>query len=180
MNEKNIVDIYDNNIAKDSNGKIYTWNYNWNNETLDLLCLNDMGGDVLKDVIIEEVYYSGNVLKDNKGKIYIFNNETSEWICINDIEGNILNGKNIADVVFYEQDISQYIKYVANDINGNVYEINYKYDNGELEVVCINDIENSELKGKKIRKIVMLDASVCYITEDNECYIYSWELGIPV
>ena len=204
---KNIVDVhnYDSTIiAKDSSGKLYTWGNNYygqlgNGTTTNSsmpICISEVEGSPLKGKNIVEIYryeYVDSVIaRDSAGKLYTWGyndygqlgngttTNSSMPVCISDIKNSPLNGKNIVDIYIERID---YLTVSIKDSNGKIYAWgSNKYgqvgDGTKINSsfpVCINDIENSELKNTKIKKIEFYeDGANYYITEDGECYIYSY------
>lgn len=174
-------------LVLDNKGKIYTAS-----EDGTVICMNDTEGSALsgKNIVhIEgEMFYgesSGQAL-DDQGKVYTWGdneygqlgNGTTESsdtpICISNISKNILNGKNIKSV------LGRYSIY-ALDNEGKVYAWGRNSDgqlgNGTTEnitmPICINDIENSGLKDKKIAKIIEIDGypqGTIFLTEEGELF----------
>ena len=193
-------------IAKDSSGKLYTWGNNYygqlgNGTTTNSsmpICISEVEGSPLKEKNIVEIYryeYVDSVIaRDSAGKLYTWgdNNHgelgngtttnSSMPVCISDIENSPLNGKNIVDIYIERID---YLTVSIKDSNGKIYAWgSNKYgqvgDGTKINSsfpICINDIENSELKNTKIKKIEFYeDGANYYITEDGECYIYSYTI----
>ena len=196
LNEKNIVDVYcysDGIMAKDSNGKLYSWGYNKYGQLGDgttenssmPVCISDIENSLLKGKNIVDVY-GGSIAKDSNGKLYSWGynldgrlgNGTTENssmpVCISDIENSPLKGKNIVDVHNYGSTI------IAKDSNGKLYtwgKNNYgQLGNGTTTnssmPICINDIENSPLKGKNIVNIYRNNSAI--IAKDSDGKLYSW------
>ena len=199
LNGKNIVDVYSDGytvIAKDSEGKLYSWGHNYygelgNGTTEDIttpICISDITNSSLNGKNIVDVYNSGSIVvaKDSEGKLYTWGyngygqlgNGTTEDsympVCISDIQNTPLNGKNIVDV--YSDDGTV----IAKDSEGKLYSWGKNYSgqlgNGTTEnsymPVCISDITNSPLNGKNIVD-VYIDYFVV-IAIDNEGKLYSW------
>ena len=195
---KKIVDVHSDGfriIAKDSNGKLYTWGDNnsgelGNGTTTDSsmpICISDIENSPLKGKNIVDVY-DGSIAKDSNGKLYSWGsnyygqlgNGTTENssmpICISDIENSPLNGKNIVDVHNYGSTI------IAKDSNGKLYtwgKNNYgQLGNGTTTnsnmPICINDIENSPLKGKNIVYVYMERYYSSVIAKDSSGKLYTW------
>ena len=203
LNGKSIVDLYNGYtiIARDSEGKLYTWGANGSGllgdgttENRDVpICISDLDND-LKDKNIVEVYDAGltMIAKDGEGKLYTWgSNESgllgdgtteigySEYrnvpICISDLD-NDLKGKNIVDVVYTGSTI------IAKDSEGKLYTWGYNYNvqlgdgttaEGEYRDVpmCISDLDN-DLKGKHIVDIYGYDYII--IARDSEGKLYTW------
>ena len=195
---KNIVDIYGGGstmIAKDSNGKLYSWGYNYGrlgNGTTDdssmPICISDIEGSTLKGKNIVDVYYNTYkmIAKDSNGKLYSWGDndygqlgdgtttDSSMPICISDIENSPLKGKNIVDVY------SDGYRIIAKDSNGKLYSWGDNFDgqlgNGTTAnssmPICISDIENSPLKGKNIVNIYWYGSAI--IAKDSDGKLYSW------
>ena len=96
-------------------------------------------------------------------------------ICISDIKDSPLKGKNIVDVY------SDGSTMIAKDSDGKLYSWGNN-DYGQLGdgtttnsniPICISDIENSELKNKKIKNVEYDGRTCyCYITVSGELYRY--------
>ena len=200
LNGKNIVDVYNNwytVIAKDSEGKLYSWGYNCygqlgNGKTEDSympICISDIQDSPLNGKNIVDVYSDGYtvIAKDSEGKLYSWGynydgelgNGTTENssmpICISDIQDSPLNGKNIVEVGFGHLNMS------AIDNEGKLYKWGNneggQFGNGITEnssmPICISDMENSKLHNKKIKKCIIVDPEKqLYITEDNKAYYH--------
>ena len=208
---KNIVEVhnYDSTIiAKDSSGKLYTWGNNYygqlgNETTADSsmpVCISNIESSPLKGKNIVDVYNYGSTIiaKDSSGKLYSWgNNDSGELgngttknssmpVCISDIENSSLKGKNIVKV--YSNGYTMIVK----DSNGKLYSWGY---NGYGQLgdgttgnssmpICISDVENSELKGKKIKNVEYNSYNngiyhnsfevYYYVTENGEYYEYSF------
>ena len=201
---KNIVDVYGGSIAKDSNGKLYSWGYNdygqlGNGTTTNSsmpICISDIENSPLKGKKIVDVYdklYGDIIVKDNNGKLYSWGSNSSGQlgngttknssmpVCISDIENSSLKGKDITEVFNYDSNK------IAKDSNGKLHS----WGNGIITEsnipVCISDTENSELRNKKIKNIGFCGYNFInrnyyinyYITEDGGCYMYSYSRGEP-
>ena len=215
VNGKNITNVYDGIkygysdymiIAKDIEGKIYTWGKNnsgqlGNGTTEDSnvpMCISDIEGNALKGKRIVDIYADGHttIAKDANGKIYTWggnyygqlgNGSTEDSnvpMCISDIEGNELNGKEIIDINMVESTI------IAKDIDGKIYTWGYnlygQLGDGTLDTsraypICISDIDGNALNGKNITNIYMdyqNGWSRCtIIARDIEGKIYTWGYG---
>ena len=198
LNGKNIVKIYQGHqmvIAKDSNGKLYSWGDNYYGQLGDgkttnssmPICISDIENSPLKGKNIVGVHNNTIrvIAKDSNGKLYSWGdneygqlgNETTENssmpICISDMENSPLNGKDIVDV---------YADYtmIAKDSDGKLYTWGWnrkgQLGNGTTEnssmPICISNIENSPLKEKKIVNIYTGDDTI--IAKDSEGKLYSW------
>ena len=198
---KNIIDIYCDYatvIARDSEGKVYTWGENeygklGDGTTYDSnipICISDIEGNALKGKNIVDISDGWTIIaRDNEGKVYTWgenyygqlgNGTTSTgWgsycnipICISDIEGNALKGKNIID-------ISNGSTIIARDNEGKVYTWGRNGDgklgdgtNNDSNIpICISDIEGNSLKGKNIIDISN-DSTI--IARDSEGKVYTW------
>ena len=201
---KNIVDVHNYDsiiIAKDSSGKLYTWGNNYygqlgNGTTTNSsmpICISEVEGSPLKGKNIDRYEYVGSVIaRDSAGKLYTWGynysgqlgngttTNSSMPVCISDIKNSPLNGKNIVDIYI---EMIDYHTVSIKDSNGKIYawgsnEYGQVGDGTKINSsfpICINDIENSELKNTKIKKIEFYeDGANYYITEDGECYIYSY------
>ena len=200
LNGKNIVDLYDNwdcVIAKDSEGKLYSWGYNYTGELGNgttenssmPICISDIQDSPLNGKNIVDVYTSGSIVvaKDSEGKLYTWGgynddgqlgNGTTENsympICISDITNSPLNGKNIIDVY-----VNWYCV-IAKDREGKLYSWGYngygRLGNGTTEnssmPICISDITNSPLNGKNIVDVYIYGD--CVIARGSEGKLYSW------
>ena len=195
LNGKNIVDVYGR-IAKDSEGKLYSWGYNrygqlGNGTTEDSsmpICISDITNSPLngKNIVDVYIYYGTVIAKDSEGKLYSWGynrggelgNGTTENIttpiCISDIQDSPLNGKNIVDVY------SDGYTVIAKDSEGKLYSWGYNYDgelgNGTTEnssmPICISDIQDSPLNGKNIVEVGFGHLNMSAI--DNEGKLYKW------
>ena len=196
---KKIVEINRDNtiIARDEEGKIYTWGENrygqLGNGTMENssipVCINDLNNDLKGKKIVEILDYTDTTMiaLDEEGKIYTWGENyygklgngtmesSSTPVCISDLE-NDLKGKRIVDIIDYDGTM------VALDEEGKVYtwgSNNYgQVGDGMTEdrntPRCLNDDENSILHNKVVNKIKYLSspgksAQYCnYITEDGE------------
>ena len=198
---KNIVDVYSDGyriIAKDSNGKLYSWGYNFSGELGNgttakssmPICISDIENSPLREKNIVNIYTGDDTIiaKDSSGKLYSWgrNNfgqlgngtgtteNSSMPVCISDIESSPLKGKNIVDVYNYGSTI------IAKDSNGKLYSWGYneygELGNGTIKnssmPICISDIENSQLKGKNIVKVYSNGYTM--IVKDSNGKLYSW------
>ena len=199
LKEKNVVDVYEKDltvIVKDSNGKLYSWGENYSgqlgNGTTENssmpVCISDIEGSPLNGKDIVDVYadYSTMIVKDSDGKLYSWGyngygqlgdgktTDSSMPICISNIENSPLKGKNIVDVHNYGSTI------IAKDSNGKLYTWGYntsgQLGNGTTTnssmPICINDIENSPLKGKNI--VDVHNSSSTIIAKDSSGKLYTW------
>ena len=194
---KNIVDIYGSStmIARDSDGKLYSWGYNkygelGNGTTANSsmpICISNIENSTLKGKNIVDIYGGGSTMiaKDSNGKLYSWGynygrlgngttDDSSMPICISDIEGSTLKGKNIVDVYYNTY------KMIAKDSNGKLYSWGDN-DYGQLGdgtttdssmPICISDIENSPLREKNIVKIYREENSI--IVKDSSGKLYTW------
>ena len=187
---KNIVDVYNNDavIAKDSNGKLYTWGWNsygqlGNGTTTNSsmpMCISNIENNPLKGKNIVDVYSDDGytiIVKDSNGKLYSWGyneygqlgngtrNISSMPICISDVEGSPLKGKNIVDIYGNDSTI------IVKDSSGKLYSWGYNScgqlgngttDNDSNMPICISDIENSVLKGKDIVDVVYVKSKDDY------------------
>ena len=200
---KNIVGVHNNTIrviAKDSNGKLYSWGDNeygqlGNGTTVNSsmpVCISDIESSPLKGKNIVDVY-GGSIAKDSNGKLYSWGSNSSGQlgngttknssmpVCISDIENSSLKGKDITEVFNYGSNK------IAKDTDGKLHS----WGNGIITEsnipVCISDTENSELRNKKIKNIGFCGYNFInrnyyinyYITEDGGCYMYSYSEGEP-
>ena len=200
---RNIVNIYQDYrtvIAKDSNGKLYSWGENYygqlGNGTIGdssmPICISDIEGSPLKGKNIVNIYvdFSGMIAKDSDGKLYSWgrnnfgqlgNKTTTDSgmpICISDIENSPLKGKNIVNIYWDNSTI------IAKDSNGKLYSWG-KNDYGQLGdettnnrsmPICISNIENSPLSGKDIVDVYENDEVV--IAKDSSGKLYSWGYNV--
>ena len=203
---KNIVDVhnYGSNfgytiIVNDSNGKLYTWGYNdygqlGNGTTTNSsmpICISDIENSQLNGKRIVKIYeeFEYIIVKDNSGKLYSWGSNRSGQlgdgttenssmpVCISDIANSPLKEKNIVDV---------YNGSIAKDSDGKLYSWGNNFygqlgdgtRNNSSMPICISDIENSELKGKKIKDIEEYYktgyCAIYYVTEDGNCYMFSF------
>ena len=164
------------------------------------VCISDIESSPLKGKNIIDVHNYGSTIiaKDSSGKLYSWgNNDSGELgngttknssmpVCISDIENSSLKGKNIVKV--YSNGYTMIVK----DSNGKLYSWGY---NGYGQLgdgtttnssmpICISDVENSELKGKKIKNVEYNSYNngiyhnslkvYYYVTENGEYYEYSF------
>ena len=202
---KNIVDVYDGPIAKDSNGKLYSWGNNSSGSLGDgtetsssiPICISDIENSPLKGKEMVYVHLTnGNtsvIAKDSNGKLYSWGNNdrgqlgngtttnSSMPICISDIENSSLKGKNIAEVFDYSRNI------IAKDTDGKLHSWGEGIITKSSIPVCISNIESNELRNKKIKNVGFYNYTVnrivyyinYYITEDGGCYMYSYSRHLP-
>ena len=182
-------------IARDEEGKVYTWGYNYNGELGDgmtgvgyrnfraiPMCISDLENDLKGKKIVEIHSDNAIIARDVEGKIYTWGenyegqlgNGTTKSsnipICISDLE-NDLKGKKIVE-------INSDRTIIARDEEGKIYTWGENYygqlGNGTMESssipVCISDLEN-DLKGKKI---VEINRDNTIIARDEEGKIYTW------
>ena len=198
LSGKNIVDIYGSStmIARDSDGKLYTWGWNRNgqlgNGTTENssmpICISDIENSPLsgKDIVDVHIYDYIIIAKDSNGKLYSwgYNNSgqlgngttenSSMPVCISDIEGSPLNGKNIVKVY------ADYSTMIVKDSDEKLYSWGYngygQLGNGTTTnssmPVCISDIKNSPLKGKNIVDVHNYGYRI--IAKDSNGKLYSW------
>ena len=189
-------------IAKDSNEKLYSWGRNnygelGNGTTKNSsmpICISDMENSPLNGEDIVDVYYVHNyyydstiIAKDSSGKLYTWGRnyygklgngttyDSSMPICISKVEGSPLKEKNIVKIYTGDDTI------IAKDSDGKLYSWGNN-DYGQLGdgtttnsniPICISDIENSELKNKKIKNVEYGgNTYYCYITVSGELYRY--------
>lgn len=141
-----------------------------------------------------EYFTSKNCIKiaiDKEGKVYTWGeneygqlgNGTTEDsdtpICISELEGSALNNKKITDIYLHG---SHYDTVIAKDSEGKVYAWGNneggQLGNGTTEnsdtPICISELEESDLKGEKVKKIVQVNHKVIiYITEKNVYGIFN-------
>ena len=203
LNGKKITDISNNGytiIVLDDQGKVYTWGGMLGNGTMDMssvpICISDINENQLNGKNITEIYSAGYgsmiIALDDQGKVYTWgtneygqlgNGTYEEYslspICISDISGNALNGKKIIDVVLDET-------VVALDDQGKIYTWGDNYG-GQLgdgtdveysnEPICISDISESELKGKKITNIYNAEGTIIALSNEGELYTWGDNYG---
>ena len=161
-------------IALDDEGKVYRWEENG-----IVKCLSDTIGNELYGKTIINI--ATGLALDNQGNAY--DCYTEECDNINNLSGSELNGKFITNIYYGEGFL------VAIDKEKKVYAWG-KNDYGQLgdgnykdsEVpICISDINNSELKEKKVTK--MSDLLICenyyayyYALEDGSVYANIWQI----
>ena len=195
---KNIVNIYvdfSTMIAKDSDGKLYSWGYNGYGQLGDgtttnssmPICISDIESNPLKGKKIVDVHNYGSTIiaKDSNGKLYTWGEndygqlgdetttDSSMPICISDIENSPLKGKNIVNIYWNDRTI------IAKDSSGKLYSWGRnkfgQLGNGTTEnssmPICISDMENSPLNGKDI---VDVYADYTIIAKDSNGKLYSW------
>ena len=204
---KNIVDVYTGPtmIAKDSEGKLYTWGRNQDGELGDgtteigyseyrnvPMCISDLENDLKGKNIVDVYTGSTMIAKDSEGKLYTWGSNvdgklgdgtTVEGenrdvpICISDLE-NDLKGKNIVDIYDDGSTI------IAKDSEGKLYtwgsnkvgelgdgSTETGYDNYRDVPICISDLEN-DIKGKNMVDIVNIEGGM--FAKDNEGKLYTW------
>ena len=202
LNGKNIIEIQKNYytiIALDSEGKVYTWGRgplgNGTYESSNVpICISDIPENALNGRKIVKVQSNSStvIALDSEGKVYTWgvNNNgflgdgTSENrynpVCISDIDNHPFNGKNIASIFIYTNNV------IAIDDEGKVYTWGNN-DYGELGdgsnvsksiPICISDLEN-ELKVKKITDIYyvylnLMGSGSTIIALDSNGKVYAW------
>ena len=195
LREKNIIDVYGGFtvIAKDSSGKLYTWGENDYGQLGDgtttnssmPICISDMENSPLNGKDIVDVYNDfGIIAKSSDGKLYSWGDNSSTIICVNDMEDSPLKGKNVVDIYY------GYGTIMAKDSNGKLYswggngygQLGDGTRNNSNIPICISDVENSELKGKKIKNVEYNSYNngiyhnsfevYYYVTENGEYYEY--------
>ena len=198
LREKNIVKIYreeNSIIVKDSSGKLYTWGENDYGQLGDgtttnssmPICISDMENSPLNGKDIVDVYNDfGIIAKSSDGKLYSWGNNSSTIICVNDMQDSPLKGKNVVDIYY------GYGTIMAKDSNGKLYswggngygQLGDGTTGNSSMPICISDVENSELKGKKIKNVEYNSYNngiyhnsfevYYYVTENGEYYEYSF------
>lgn len=152
------------------------------------VCISDIESSPLKGRNIVNIYqdYRTVIAKDSNGKLYSWGNNSSTIICVNDMQDSPLKGKNVVDIYY------GYGTIMAKDSNGKLYSWGNN-DYGQLGdgttgnssmPICISDVENSELKGKKIKNVEYNSYHngiyhnsfkvYYYVTENGEYYEYSF------
>ena len=199
LKNKKIVKIsgglYSNAVALDEEGKVYTWGDNYYGQLGDgtttnsstPICISNIEGSMLQGKKITDIYtdYHFVIAKDVNGEIYAWGDnfngqlgngtteDSSIPICISNIEGSKIQGQNITDIYITGSTV------IAKDINGKLYAwgANYKgmLGNGTTEdsgiPICISEIEESPLKGKKIVKLFFSRAIRAL---DDNGVLYIW------
>lgn len=146
--------------------------------------------DGKKIIDYEEVDNDTYMVLDSDGKIYSWgrnyegqlgngtNTRTNNPMCISDISGSEVNGKRIKQIRMSDRG-----NVLAIDDSGKVYAWgdnskgqlgNGLTDNKSLPI-CISDLQNNALNGKKIEKIFLSDANAFAL--DNNGKLYSWGGG---
>lgn len=146
--------------------------------------------DGKKIIDYEEVDNDTYMVLDSDGKIYSWgrnyegqlgngtNTRTNNPMCISDISGSEVNGKRIKQIRMSDRG-----NVLAIDDSGKVYAWgdnskgqlgNGLTDNKSLPI-CISDLQNNVLNGKKIEKIFLRDANAFAL--DNTGKLYSWGGG---
>ena len=162
------------------------------------MCISDMENDLKGKKIASISYYSDVVIVlDEEGKVYTWGRNNDGQLgdgetevgyntyrnvprCISDISGSDLKGKKITEIVYSYDNIV-----IAIDNEGKVYTwgrnesgqlgdgmTEIGYDNYRNIPKCISDINESDLKGKKITSIPY--SSDIVIALDEEGKIYTW------
>ena len=153
------------------------------------VCISDIESSPLKGKKIVDVHNYGSTIiaKDSSGKLYTWGRnyygklgngttyDSSMPICISKVEGSPLKEKNIVKIYTGDDTI------IAKDSDGKLYSWGNN-DYGQLGdgtttnsniPICISDIENSELKNKKIKNVEYGgNTYYCYITVSGELYRY--------
>ena len=201
---KKITDIYFMQkaiIAKDENGKVYTWGYNdhgqlgdgTTNDRSTPVCISDLENDLNgKNIVDIYIYNAAMIALDNQGKVYTCGGNWDSQlgdgtvenrsipVCISNLE-NDLKGNSIINIYFEQYTI------IAIDNIGKVYmwgivydeEIGNYIENKNLPI-CISDIEENPLNEEKVIKCCIFDFSsssyyntgYCYITQEGKIYYY--------
>ena len=146
--------------------------------------------DGKKLIDYEEVDNDTYMVLDSDGKIYSWgrnyegqlgngtNTRTNNPMCISDISGSEVNGKRIKQIRMSDRG-----NVLAIDDSGKVYAWgdnskgqlgNGLTDNKSLPI-CISDLQNNALNGKKIEKIFLSGANAFAL--DNNGKLYSWGGG---
>ena len=130
LKEKKIINIYTNKytiVALDSDGKVYTWGYNYsgqlgngtNQDSNIPICISDIENSTLKGKHIKDICMNEStvVALDDRGKVYTWgdndygqlgngtNENSYEPICISDIEESELKDRNIQEISIKEDTI---------------------------------------------------------------------------
>ena len=182
----------------DNKGKVYTWGDNQygqlGNGTYDdaytPICISETQ-ETLKEKIIINIYTNESnstiIALDSEGKVYTWGNNYTNVLgdgttsqnrnvpmCISDIGDSSLKGKYIKNIFMNDSMV------VALDEEGKVYTWGMDY-NGQLgngtyastnTPICINDIENSALKGEYIEEIDIQDRTVIAKNKAKEIFIW--------
>lgn len=146
--------------------------------------------DGKKLIDYEEVDNDTYMVLDSDGKIYSWgrnyegqlgngtNTRTNNPMCISDISGSEVNGKRIKQIRMSDRG-----NVLAIDDSGKVYAWgdnskgqlgNGLTDNKSLPI-CISDLQNNALNGKKIEKIFLSDANAFALYNNGK--LYSWGGG---
>ena len=190
--------IYDGSttFALDTEGKVYSWGYNYygqlgdgtNNKRNTPICISELEND-LKGKRIAKIYESSDTIfaLDTEGKIYTWgynssgklgdgtNNNRNNPICISELE-NDLKGKKIANI--YEYGSSTIF---AIDTEGKIYAWG-RNDDGQLgdgtnnnrnTPICISELEN-DLKEKRITNIYEYSYDDTIFVLDAKGKVYTW------
>ncbi len=166
------------------------------------ICISDIDGSDLKGKKVTSITYgfdSNTVLAmDNEGKVYTWGSNYHGQLgdgttevgynkyrdipkCISDIDGSDLKGKKVTSISYG----LMYDTIIAIDNEGKVYTwgSNYKgqlgdgtteigYDKYRDTVKCISDINESDLQGKKITRILCCYDTVIVMDENGK--VYTW------
>ena len=181
--------------ALDESGKVYAWGENELGQLGDgtkedkhiPVCISD--NSILKGKNIEEIIVDGTLkcvyAIDSDGKVYIWgknfygnlNNGNTKPICISDIQDNAFQGRRITKIVTGEN-YNTTMEY-AIDENGKLYVwgdgvIGDGVNNKSDIPICISDIEDNILYGKRIEEVYFSNGNTFAISEDNKLYAWGY------
>lgn len=202
LNNKVIKNIFIDNYwgnayAIDENGKLYSWGYNRQGQLGDgttkdkylPVCINDLFSE-LKDrkfVYVNNIIDSSIYALDDEGRVYSWGlNDEGQLgdgtftnrrypVCISDISNNLLKDRKIKEIYVYDLGTA----YAISE-DGKIYSWG-RNDEGQVGdgtmqnrniPICINDIENSPLKDKKVTEFYNNNATIMVL--DNENNLYMW------
>ena len=121
-----------------------------------------------------EVFENGFL--GTNGKIYQWNTSmvenSSKPICINDMPNSILKNKRIEKVISLGGEWYSQSLIVALDNEGKLYIIQRESVDEEIESICLNDIEGSSLKDKKVKNVYTHSGFYAIIDEENKLHVY--------
>lgn len=185
--------------VQDDANRVYAWGYSQGTNTPVYVRTNNSGSSSSYEEYIESMYgdmvqvegYSTTIAIDKNGKVYTEGDnywgqlgdgtttDREELVCISDIQGSALNGKNIVEIIGYDDTI------IVKDIDGKLYgwgcndmgQLGDGTTTNALMPICISDVQNSALNGVKAEKVIETGGGLGYMVLDKNKKLYLWRAG---
>lgn len=164
---KEIILTGETNIVLDTNGRLWTWGYNYAGQcgtgtTTNVLTPTSITNEVQFENKIDKVIpYTQAILKDVEGKTWVFSKASTS--------GSVYSLKCLSDeMMFSELLYSSNNSCIAKDMDGKLWSWNPMSSTSKAS--CFSD--GTDLEGKDIKEIICLSGT--YFAKDSDGKVYSW------